>query len=271
MLWNVKNATVPVEGGVMSYVSFGRGERAFVILPGLSDGLATVKGKALLLAPPYKAFFGRYTVYMFSRRDPLPRGFTIRDMAADQAEAMTALGIARASVMGVSQGGMIAQVLAAEHPETVEKLVLAVTAPHVSPMIRENAERWMDLARQGDHRGLMTDTAERSYSPAYLRKYRRLYPLLGLVGRPKDYGRFLANAEAILSFEASTVPERIACPTLIIGGEEDRIVGICASRELHERIGDSRLFVYPGLGHAVYEEAEDFNARVLRFLDGESE
>ena len=259
MLWNAKNGMVAVEGGVMAWASFGRGERVFVILPGLSDGLATVKGKALLLAPPYMAFFERYTVYMFS----------IRDMAADQAEAMAALGIARASVMGVSQGGMIAQVLAAEHPETVEKLVLAVTAPRVSPMIRENVERWMELARRGDHRGLMADTAERSYSEGRLRKYRRLYPLLGRVGRPKDYGRFLANAEAILSFDASPVLGRIACPTLIIGGEEDRIVGVGASRELHERIRDSRLFVCPGLGHAAYEEAGDFNARVLRFLDGE--
>lgn len=269
MLWNAKNGKVPVDGGVMSYVSFGRGERAFVILPGLSDGLATVAGKALLLAPPYKAFFGRYTVTMFSRRDALPPGFTIRDMAADQAAAMAALGIGKASVMGVSQGGMIAQLLASEHPETVEKLVLAVTAPRVSPMIRENVARWMDLARRGDHRGLMTDTAERSYSEAYLAKYRRLYPLLGHVGRPKDYGRFLVNAEAILSFDATRAAERISCPTLIIGGEEDRIVGAEASRELHERIGDSRLFLYPGLGHAAYEEAKDFNTRVLRFLDGE--
>ena len=270
MLWNAKNGSVSLNGGAMPYVSFGRGPRSFVILPGLSDGLATVAGKALLLAPPYKAFFDRYTVYMFSRREELPRGFTIRDMAEDQAAALRALGIGKAAVMGVSQGGMIAQLLAAEHPELAEKLVLAVTAPRVSPMIRTAVERWTDFAERGDHRGLMIDTAEMSYSPARLKKYRRLYPLLGIVGRPKSYDRFLANAEAILSFDADPDLERIACPTLILGGEEDRIVGVGASRELHARIGNSSLFVYPGLGHAAYEEAPDFNDRVLRFLDGEN-
>ena len=269
MLWNAKNGRVSVGGSVMRYASFGRGPRVFVILPGLSDGLATVEGKALLLAAPYRDFFDRYTVMMFSRRDDLPKGHSIRDMAADQAEALAALGIGKACVMGVSEGGMIAQHLAAEHPELVEKLVLAVTAPRVNELARACVERWIGHAERGDHRGLMTDTAEASYSPAYLKKYRRLYPVLGLIGRPKSYDRFLVNAEAILSFEGVPDLGRIACPTLILGGEEDKIVGIEASYELHERIPGSRLYVYPGLGHAAYEEAADFNARVLRFLDGE--
>ena len=47
MLWNAKNGEVTLDGTEMSYVSFGRGERTLVLLPGLSDGLVTVKGKAL--------------------------------------------------------------------------------------------------------------------------------------------------------------------------------------------------------------------------------
>ena len=58
----------------------------------------------------------------------------------------------------------------------------------------------------------------------------------------------------------------IICPTLIIGGEEDRIVGIQASHELKCAIKCSELFVYPGLGHAVYEESKDFNQRVFSFF-----
>ena len=46
MLWHAKNGQVPLEGGVMPYVSFGSGAKKLVILPGLSDGLATVAGKA---------------------------------------------------------------------------------------------------------------------------------------------------------------------------------------------------------------------------------
>ena len=57
MLWNAHNGTIRLDGASMSYASFGHGEKAFAMLPGLSDGLATVKGKALLLAKPYEAFF----------------------------------------------------------------------------------------------------------------------------------------------------------------------------------------------------------------------
>ena len=268
MLWNVKNGRVPLNEGTMSYVSFGSGPRTLVILPGLSDGLATVEGKALLLIGPYRPYLKDFTVYMFSRRDPLPQGFTIRDMAADQAAALKALGVERASVLGVSEGGLVAQYLAVDHSELVEKLVLAVTAPRVNDVIQSCVPGWIDMAKRGDHKALMIDTAERSYSPAYLKKYRRLYPILGHVGKPKSYDRFLVNARAILSFDAMDELDKIACPTLILGGEEDRIVGPEASRLLSKRIQNSTLYLYPGLGHAAYEEAKDFNARVFGFLKG---
>ena len=268
MLWNAKDGSAALEGGRMDYVRFGGGGKNLVILPGLSDALASARGKALLLAPPYRRFFERYTVWMFSRRDPLCRGVTIRGMAADQAAVMRALGIEKAAVLGVSQGGMIAQHLAADCPETVEKLILAVTAPCVNDTIRAAVESWIGFAERGEHKALMIDTAERSYSEERLKRCRRLYPVMGAVARPKSYERFFANAQAILGFDARAELSRIACPTLILGGEEDRIVGAEASRELHAAIARSELYLYPGLGHAAYEEAEDFNARILRFLEG---
>ena len=225
MLWNVRNGSVPIGNTEMCYAAFGYGEKPFVILPGLSDGLMTVKGKALMLAKPYKMFFENFTVYMFSRKNDLPDGITIADMAEDQAAAMELLGLKKAAVMGVSEGGMIAQILAARHPELVEKLVLAVTAPRVNDLIREGLDTWIGFAKLGDHKNLMIDTAERSYSPSYLKIYRWIYPVIGTIGKPADYGRFLSNANATLSFDATDDLATITCPTLIIGGDEDKIVG----------------------------------------------
>lgn len=267
MLWNAKNGSVRVHSSEMSYVSFGSGEKKLILIPGLSDGLTTVKGKALLLAGSYRLFFERYTVFLFSRIDSMPSDYTIGDMADDQAKAMEELGISEAAVVGVSQGGMIAQLLAARHPEKVNRLVLAVTAPCCSESISDCVNRWIGFAKQADHRQLMIDTAEHSYSEDYLKQYRKLYPLLGMIGKPKNYTRFLINAEAILSFDAGNVLNGIVCPTLIIGGETDRIVGVQASYELQHAIRDSELFIYPGLGHAAYEEAKDFNRRVFDFLE----
>lgn len=268
MLWNAKNGEVIVGGTKMPYASFGHGERVLIIIPGLSDGLATVRGKALLLAQPYRGFLERFTVYMFSRRDEMPSGYSIRDMAADHAEVLYQLGIRKTSVLGVSQGGMIAQYLAIDHPELVERLVLAVTSPRVNELIEECVNDWIGFAERGDHKTLMIDTAEKGYSESYLAKYRRIYPVIGTIGKPKSYDRFLVNARAILGFDASEELAQITCPTLILGGEEDRTVGIQASRELKERIAGSELYVYPGLGHAAYEEAKDFNQRVFLFLEG---
>ena len=271
MLWKANNGRVALHEGTMSDVSFGNGPRRLVILPGLSDGLATVAGKALLLVGPYRPYLQDFTVYMFSRKEPLPEGSTIRDMAADQAEALAALGIERTSVLGVSEGGMIAQHLAIDRPDLVEKLVLAVTAPRVNEVIESCVPGWMDMVRRDDHKALMIDTAEHSYSPAYLKKYRKMYPFLGFVGRPKSYDRFLVNARAILAFDAADELVKITCPTLILGGAEDRIVGPDASRLLAKRISNSTLHLYPGLGHAAYEEAKDFNERVFSFLKESAE
>ena len=66
-------------------------------------------------------------VYIFSRKSNLKYGYSTREMAKDQANAMKAIGISNAMIVGVSQGGMIAQYLAIDYPELVKKLVLAVT------------------------------------------------------------------------------------------------------------------------------------------------
>ena len=266
MLWNAKNGSVKIDNTDMDYVSFGHGSKNFIIMPGLSDGLLTVKGKALLLAGSYTKYFNDYTVYMFSRKKDMPEGYSIRDMAADQAKALKALGIEKTSVMGVSQGGMIAQFLAIDYPQLVEKLIITVSAPKANDMIQENVSAWIGMAKKGDHKSLMIDVAEKAYSEKFLKMYRKIYPVLGHVGKPRSYDRFFINANAILGFDASEELDKIECPTYIIAGDKDKTVGIDSSYELKERIKDSELFVYEGLGHAAYEEAKDFYNRVYDFL-----
>ena len=265
MIWNAKNGTVPIGSTEMRYVSFGSGSRTVILLPGLSDGLTTVKGKALLLAAPYKQFFKDFTVYMFSRKNELPDDYSIREMADDQAEVMRKLGIKKAAVVGVSEGGMIAQYLAIDHADLVERLVIAVSAPCAGDTLQAVIRSWIESAKQGDHKRLMIETAEKSYSDAYLKKYRKLYPVIGWIGKPKNYHRFLVNANAILHFNCCDDLHRIHCPTLIIGGGTDQIVGCAASYQMQERIHGSELYIYEKYGHAAYEETPDFNKRVFDF------
>jgi pimeloyl-ACP methyl ester carboxylesterase len=113
----------------------------------------------------------------------------------------------------------------------------------------------------------MIDVIEKNYSPKYLANYRKLYPVIGFIGKPSDYRRFLTNANAILQFDILHDLKNITCPTLIVGGEEDKVVGIQSSYEMNEQIAGSELYVYPGLGHACFEESKDFNQRVFDFLE----
>ena len=266
-MMQTENGCVKIGDDDMYYASFGSGERCAVLLPGLSDGLATVKGKALLLSAPYRKYMKTHRILMFSRRNHLPENHSIRAMADEQAEALDRLGIQEADVLGVSQGGMIAQYLAADHPELVRRLVLAVTASHANEVAAANIRHWITLAEKGDYRELMMDTAVKSYSDAYLKKNRFVLPLVGVFGKPESFSRFLSNAHAILSFDAGDVLGRISCPVMLIGGSEDKIVGNDAIEDLAERIPGSTVHIYEGLGHAAYEEAADFNDRVFRFFD----
>ena len=262
-----KNGFIALGNTSMYYVSFGNGAKKLVMLPGLSDGLATVKGKAWVLASSYKGFFHDYTVYLFSRKNDMPERYSIADMADDQVQVMHQLGIGKACVLGVSQGGMIAQSIAIRHPEMVDRLILAVTAPSANDIAKENVTAWISMAKRGDHKHLMIDTAEKTYSKKYLDKNRKLLPLLALFTKPSSYERFFRNADAILHFDVRKELPMITAPTLIIAGSDDKTVGNHAAEELKQGIFGGKLFVYEGLGHGAYEEAKDFYDRVLAFYN----
>ena len=125
--------------------------------------------------------------------------------------------------------------------------------------------RWSEMARRGDYKRLMLDTAERSYSPKRVRRQKLGLGLMGNLGRPKSFDRFLIQAESCVTHDSAAELGRISCPTLVIGGTEDQIVTGSASEELATGIPDSRLYLYEGLGHGLYEEAPDFWGRVAAF------
>ncbi len=267
MCFHAKNETFSLDGRTMDFIRFGDGEKVVVMIPGLSDGLRTVKGTAALMAFTYRALAKEHTVYMFSRVNELAEGCSTADMAEDLATVMERLGIAAANVIGVSQGGMIAQWLAIRHPALVHRLVLTVTAPRGNPLIGECIDRWVGMAGAGDYKGLLIDTAERTYTEAHLRKMRAVYPLMAQFGRPKDFSRFTRQALACKEHDAAAALGAIACPTLVIGAREDRIVGVHASEELAAGIPDSELYIYEGYGHGVYEEAKDWLGLVMAYLE----
>lgn len=269
MIYNAKSDVLKIDDIEMEYVAFGSGKRQLIMIPGLGDGLRTVKGKELPLAFMYRRYARDYRVYVLSRRRNMPKGFHTRDMARDVKVAMDALGLSEAYVVGVSQGGMIAQYLAIDYPEDVKKLVLAVTTSKPNETLCKNIEVWKELAHRGDYKSIMADTDEKSYTEKYLKKMRAMRAVLGNLSKPQGFERFLVMADACVTHDAHSELHKITCPTLVIGGRKDRIASGRASEEVAECIPGSRIYMYEEYGHGVYEEASDFLTHITDFLETE--
>ncbi|MBR3330459.1 MAG: alpha/beta hydrolase [Mogibacterium sp.] len=265
MLYNARNENIRFNGHDCDYISFGSGDDVLIMLPGVGDGFRTAKGVAVPFSVMYRCFAGDFKVLVFSRRNRMFKGFTTEDMADDLAVIMEKLKTGSAHIFGVSQGGMIAQQMAIRHPEKVKSLVLAVTAPRPSDLMRESLGLWLQMADRGDYRGIMLDTAERSYTGAYLERGRKLNNLIALA-KPKDYERFRILCESCLAHDAYEDLKKINCPVLVIGADRDMVLGGEASEEIASAMPGAELYMYEGYSHGVYEQAKDFNSRVLEFL-----
>ncbi len=265
-LFDAVNGRLDLDSGTMDYIRFGRGRDVIVMIPGVGDGLKTVRGTALAFSLLYRKLAKKYTVYVFSRINELPVHCTTREMAADLAKAMGKLGLEGSFVLGVSQGGMIAQWLAIDHPELVGKLILTVTLCRPNPVTKRVISGWIRMAKRRDHRGIMVDTAKRSHSPRLRWAAAAVYGLTASFGRPESFRRFMTQAESCVTHDAYHELGNIRCRTLVIGGGQDEIVTGAASIETASQIPDCRLYMYDRLGHALYSEAGDFPDRVDAFF-----
>lgn len=263
MLLKVKEDNVKVKNTTMDYVSFGKGTKPLVILPGLS--LKRLKGAGYSLAYMYKVFAEDYRVYIFDRKEAISEGYSIREIAEDTACAMKGLGITKAYVFGVSQGGMIAQYLAIDFPELVEKLVLGVTLSRLNETVKQAIGQWIQFAEKNDLDSFIEDMLVKMYSPQYMKKYKMLVPLMLQMSKKADLNRFVILAKACLTCDTYEELKKIQCPVLVLGGKQDKVVTGEASEEIAEMLG-CEIYMYEELGHAAYEEAKDFNKRIFEFF-----
>lgn len=263
MLYNVKEFEVQVQNLEFDCISFGRGQKSLVMIQGLNTN--GIKGAGISLAFMYRIFAKEYTVYLFDRRKNVSKGFTVEEMASDIALVMDTLKIKNADVLGVSQGGMIAQYLAMNRADLVRKLVLALTASRNNEVMVQTVTNWIKMTKEKNFKNLVNDMTEKMYTDAYIRKYRLFLPLLTILQTPKDVERFLILAEACLTCNTYERLNKILCPVLVIGAARDKVVTGEASIEMAKQL-QCKYYLYEDLGHAAYEEANDFNQRVLDFL-----
>jgi pimeloyl-ACP methyl ester carboxylesterase len=223
---------------------------------------------------PVFALRGR--VIVFDNRgtgmtDVPPGPYTTARMADDAVALLGALGIARAHVLGVSLGGMIAQEVALRHPDRVEGLVLGCTGPGGQLSVRPSPEAMaaFALAKGEDPEEKLRRMLQFLYTGACIRD--RPEEVEGFIRRRLDHPTppegYLAQLSAAVTHDASSRLEKVRARTLVITGDADRLVNWENSLRLAGRIPGAKLVVLPGAPHRLFAETADaFNLEVLRFL-----
>ncbi len=260
--------TVTTNSFSMDYVKFGAGDKTMVIIPGLSVDSVMKYEDAVTGA--YAPLAEDFTIYLFDRRKDLPSSYSIQDMANDTAEAVIKLSLNNIYLFGASQGGMISMLIAAEHPELVSKLVLGSTSSRVDTDLCDNViTKWTDLAKQKKAKELYLAFGEALYPEEIFEQSREV--LLGIADgiTDEDLERFVILADSIKGFDVSDRLNDIKCPVLVLGSNDDHVLGGEASREIYAKLGarpDCELYMYDGFGHAAYDLAPDYKERMHDFF-----
>jgi pimeloyl-ACP methyl ester carboxylesterase len=244
---------VQLERGVMGAIPWaatGTGP-PLVVLSGLSPrtGVAGDQFVQGALAP-VRQLAGRRRLFVLNRRSRLPAGLTMSALAAEHADALRSYFAAPVDVLGVSTGGSIAQQLAADHPDTVGRLVLLSTACRLGPAGREVQAAVGVALRAGRIRRAaaiaMGDLLPRAGALARGVGWvagRRLIP------DPVVAADLAATIEAEDGFDLADCATPIAAPTLIVAGGRDECYTPALFDETATLIPDSRLELYPDKGH----------------------
>ncbi len=264
MVTSVTRATVAIPHNEMEYFTFGSGKTPLVMLPGLS--VKSVIRSAESVASLYRMFAEDFTVYCFERSKFLSENYNIQQLSEDTAEAMRALDLNDACVFGVSQGGMMAQYLAIDHPQAVRKLVLGSTCARLNATANAVMERWVQCAERMDIDGFCDCFIDVLYGKAFAEKFGEFIRLAHRDITEEDFKRFVILGRACDTLNTYDRLESITCPTLVLGAKNDRVLTARGSVEIAEKLGCECYLYGEEYGHCVFDEAPDYKQRVYDFF-----
>jgi pimeloyl-ACP methyl ester carboxylesterase len=204
---------------------------------------------------------------------PWPYDYTVEGEAGSLVAFLDARGIDRAILVGNSLGGAAAMLVAARHPERVPALVLVAAASAETPipwpvaLLRTRGLGELALALS-TRRTVAVGLRRRMYARASRVTEDAIDDAWGPLTIP---GTRRAALRAIRTDPSGFVglEARISVPTLVVWGEEDRMIPVAEGPRLAARIPGARLVVIPDAGHLpMREQPERFSEAVREFLEG---
>ncbi len=244
--------------GGLPYNRVGSGPKPLVVFQGLlldNRPLSGMAARAML--GTFKLMGDDYTVYVVNRRVGLSPGCTLSDMAADYARMVKEEFGGPVDVIGLSTGGSIAQLYAAEHPDLLRRLILYSAACRLDGEGRRFQRREADLARQRKWGTIASESLSLMFLPrSGLGKIvtRPAAWAMGLFasrfGAPGNPTDFIVTVEAEDVFDFRPRLKEITAPTLVLGGGRDPFYPAELFRETAAGIPGAKLVLYPEARHA---------------------
>lgn len=215
-----------------------------------------------------------YKVVVFDNRgagksDKPEPPYTTAQMADDTAALMDSLSIERAHIVGKSMGGMVAQWLAINHPERVNRIVLGCSSGSRDQVGNGILKMGREIASKVGLRAVWFMALHLGYSREYIEKnVERLNKAsMLLTESPEDLQGYIGQSMACEGHNTLEHLPKIKSPAYVMMGESDLITSPERTRELSELIPNAELCVFSGVGHGFWRERQqEVDSTVLHFL-----
>ncbi|MFI5156673.1 MAG: 3-oxoadipate enol-lactonase [Chitinophagales bacterium] len=197
--------------------------------------------------------------------DSCPATIGLEDYASDALQLLQRLSISQCTVVGISVGGMIAQILASQYPGMVGKAVLCDTAQIIGNQEMWNA-RIAKIKAEG-LRSISSDLMKRWFSPSFHASYpERVAGYKNMLER-SDLEGYVQTCEAIRDTDTTEIAKKLKMPVLCIVGEGDLSTSPAEMRSLTELIPGAKLEIISGSGHIpCIDNHEKFARTVIEFI-----
>ncbi len=198
----------------------------------------------------------------------LPKGASFADYADAVAAAITAHGIDRFSLVGMSFGAMVAMQIAVRHPLRVERLVLACCAARTPSPI---TAMWLDRIAAVERGGMATQvetSLERWFTPNFAAASPDTLDWVRAMILSTPSAGFIAAARIIATLDHVPLLHQIEVPCLVVAGEHDKAAPPEAMRAFAANIRSAVFATLPTAHLANVEAPDAFIEAVTRFVDG---
>lgn len=247
----------------------GSGGETVVLIGGLGSQIQS-------WATQVPIYSERFRVVTFDNRgagmsDKTDENFTIEDMADDTIALVDELGIERASFVGKSMGGMIAQWIGIKYPDRVDKLVMGCSSASRDEVGNTILRIGRDIATGVGMKAVWLTAMFLGYNRQYIEdNIESIQSTLRMLSEDPDSLRgYLAQSRACEMHDTRDLLGRIRAKTLVIYGENDFITSPKRSAELGELIPDCIVRSFGGVGHGFWRERQvEVDSLVMDFLSG---